>query len=68
MNEFFFFFFFSEHVAARPVEPQVYDHDMKEIERPEHTTSEDGIWGFVKSSVEILKQTAQYVSSFFYFW
>ena len=58
-----------EAVAARPVEPVIHDPVLNQIERPDRITSQDGIvWGFLKSSFEILKQTVQYFLSFLYFW
>ena len=46
---------YCEAVAARPVEPHIHDPMLNEIERPDRITSQDGIvWGFVKSSFEIL--------------
>ena len=46
---------YCEAVAARPVEPHIHDPMLNEIKRPDRITSQDGIvWGFVKSSFEIL--------------
>ena len=44
-----------EAVAARPVEREIHDSVLNQMEKPDRITSQDGIvWGFVKSSFEIL--------------
>ena len=46
-----------EAVGAIPVEPEIHDSVLNQMEKPDSITSQDDtVWEFVKSSFEILKQ------------